>query len=340
MILLLNREFKAPTDGWFQIVPLGEFAHPSGVSQVIDIESITAMLNRFAADSKAPGFGGILVDYDHFSLDTDKSSEAAGWIVNMQNRSDGLYAQIRWAGDGEAKVLSGAFRYVSPVWNRNECQDLGNNRVRPLRLQNVALTNDPNIKGIRPLTNRAGADTGKTQAGTPSGKESTMDYKAELLAMLGLPAEATDEQIAAAKAARQSEIENACKASDTMKNRAEAAEAKVKDFEQKALETQVEKDLDTHAPVIGNRADVKAQLLANREGTLKVLTAIKPAPAAEAPAALKNRGTPPVPSKERGAMDAQKAFVEEVRIKNRCTYSQAFDLARQQKPDLFEQKPQ
>jgi len=35
-----------------------------------------------------------------------------------------------------------------------DCQDLGNGRLRPVRLLNAAVTNDPNLKGMRPLSNR------------------------------------------------------------------------------------------------------------------------------------------------------------------------------------------
>ena len=33
-------------------------------------------------------------------------------------------------------------------------EDLGNGRVRPVFLESVALTNEPNIKGARPIANR------------------------------------------------------------------------------------------------------------------------------------------------------------------------------------------
>ena len=337
MTPLFNREFQVPADGFYQLVPKGEFPHPSGVVQVIDDPACAAMLLRFLQESAEANFAGLLLDYDHFSQDTDKSSEAAGWILNLENRADGLYGLIRWAGAGEEKVRSGAYRFVSPVWNREECESLGGNKVRPLRLANAALTNDPNIKGIKPLTNRAG-DSGEPQAGQPGGKESTMDYKTELLAMLGLPADATDEQIAAAKAAKASELENACRDRDAMKNRAETAEDKVKAFELKTLETEVEKDLDEHQAVIANRGEVKAQLMTNREGTLKTLRALKkPEAPAEAPRALKNReGHAPAPETDADKRSVERAaYIEELRLKNRLSHAQAHDLAASLKPELF-----
>lgn len=336
MNLLLNRDFQMPADGFYPLVPRGEFPHPTGVLQVIDDSACAAMLNRFGQEAATPNFAGLLLDYDHFSQDTDKSSEAAGWILKLENRADGLYGLIRWAGAGEEKVRSGAFRFVSPVWNREECESLGGNKVRPLRLANCALTNDPNMKGIKPLTNRAG-ESGVTDAGQSGGKESTMDYKSELLALLGLPADATDEQIAAAKAVKAGELENACKDRDAMKNRAETAETKVKAFEQERLEAEVEKDLDEHQAVIANRAEVKAQLLTNREGTLKTLRAIKPPAAPEAPKALRNRdgGVPPAELEVEKRGSERAAFIEELRLKNRLSHAQAHALAASLKPELF-----
>jgi len=45
------------------------------------------------------------VDFDHFSLDTEKSSEAAGWISDLESRDTGLWARVRWS---DAGLLCGA----------------------------------------------------------------------------------------------------------------------------------------------------------------------------------------------------------------------------------------
>ena len=153
--LLLNRDgFQMPADGWYQLAPLGEFAHAqAGLTQVVDAESCQAMVNRFAEEAKAPNFAGLLVDFDHFSLDGEKRSEAAGWITALENRDGGLFAKIRWSDVGESAVKGGRYRFLSPVWNRADCVDLGGGRVRPVRLLNAAVTNDPNLKGMQPLSN-------------------------------------------------------------------------------------------------------------------------------------------------------------------------------------------
>ena len=163
-----------------------------------------------------------------------------------------------------------------------------------------------------------------------------MDYKKELLKMLGLQADATDEQIASGCAG----LENTCRDRDALKNRAESAEARVAQLEREKLEAQIEEDLETYKDAIANREEVKAALLANRDSTLKVMAALrKPAPEAPAqrPPVLLNRnaGTP-APAEADGERDRQReAFVEEVRLKNRCSKSKAFTLAASLKPELF-----
>jgi phage I-like protein len=175
---ILNRDFKMPDDGWYHVAPLGEFPHPSsGLIQVVDAPSVTAMANRFATESKAENFPGLLTDFDHFSNDPSQPSAAAGWIYDLQNRDTGLWAKIRWSDLGQEAVIGGRYRLVSPVWNRSDCEDLGNNRVRPMRLDRVALTNDPNLKGLTPLTNRADATGEIKNYGTSEGAKKGWDTR-------------------------------------------------------------------------------------------------------------------------------------------------------------------
>ena len=198
---LLNRDgFQMPVDGWFQLAPLGEFPHAAvGVVQVVDSDACLAMAARFAADAAAENFAGVLVDFDHFSLDGEKRSEAAGWITALEARGEvggvgcevggaeptphpskegsqsGLWATIRWSDIGEAAVKGGRYRFLSPVWTRVDCVDLGVDpatgwpRVRPVRLLNAAVTNDPNLKGMRALSNSA-RDLGLETADRRPGK--------------------------------------------------------------------------------------------------------------------------------------------------------------------------
>jgi len=208
--LILNRDYRLPDDGWYHIAPFGEFPHAgAGVIQVIDQEACVAMAARFAADANTPNFPGLLVDFDHFSLDGEKRSEAAGWILGLENRENGLWAQIRWSDLGEEAVKGGRYRFLSPVWARSDCVDLGNGRLRPVRILNAAVTNDPNLKGMVPLSNRAEGESvdsstfnrrannsernGPSDAKAMEGKGANMKAVIEkLVNHLGLAADATE----------------------------------------------------------------------------------------------------------------------------------------------------
>lgn len=160
---VLNRDFQHPMDGYYQVVPAGTFKGRRGdqeIEQIVDGTAIYKIVRNFREESRRENFPGLLVDYEHFSYDSGKSSEAAGWITDLQERMDGVWARIRWSDAGRAAVTNGRYRLVSPVWLARDVEDLGGGRVRPLRLDSVALTNSPNMKGMVPLSNRdlAGGD--------------------------------------------------------------------------------------------------------------------------------------------------------------------------------------
>jgi len=76
-----DKDFILAGDGWVQVTPCGEFPHVgAGVTQVIDREACDRIAADFNGRKADANFPGVLVDFDHFSLDTGQSSEAAGWI--------------------------------------------------------------------------------------------------------------------------------------------------------------------------------------------------------------------------------------------------------------------
>ena len=160
---MITQPFTLPDDGWFQISAIGDFPHATtGLVQVIDADAIAAIVQKFTEESAKPNFPGVLVDWDHASLDLDKPTEAAGWIMNLQQRPDGLWGQVRWSDRGAEAISGGRYRFMSPVWRQEDCLALGEKKVRPLRLFNCALTNDPNIKGMVPFSKSCKAKSSET----------------------------------------------------------------------------------------------------------------------------------------------------------------------------------
>jgi phage I-like protein len=166
---ILNREFQHPNDGWYQIEVPGEHLNAeSGVMQVIDDKAVTSIVNRF--NQEADGYEaqhstpwpGMLIDHEHFKHDPDKETIAYGWLMRLENRKGKPFGQIRWTNTGKPAIDGGDYRFFSSEYDPKDLQILNRGakpvRVRPLRLDGLTLTNDPNNKGGAAITNRQGAD--------------------------------------------------------------------------------------------------------------------------------------------------------------------------------------
>ncbi len=331
---LLNRAL--PSDGWFHVVPKGEFPHDdSGTVQVLDDAALDAMVQNFKTPALQPSStpAELLVDQDHFSYDPSKSSAAMGWIKDLAKRANGLWAKIDLTPPGLDAVKNGLYRFVSPVWAKADCENLGSGRLRPLRLDSVGLTNSPNLKGMVPLSNRAGQPGGsglppatgrdRKVAPTPTTTKGE-SMKDKLIPVLGLAADAADSAVV--------------EAVTQLKNRVgslETANTDLKKSNRELLEAQVEADLAKYADRIANKDAMKKALLANRAATIEMLDSIKPV---EKPV-LHNRVGLKTPDSGLGTHKSKPQQAEElVRSKmlaNRCGYKAAFELAVAEKPELF-----
>jgi len=337
---------------FIQLAPKGEFPVTIGKRryiQVIDDQSVAMLANSLAQCGPA----GMLIDYDHFSLDPELPSEAGGWIKELQARPDGLWGRVEWTDRGADAVRNRRYIFISPTWRPTDCRALGGDRIRPERMRNAALTNAPNLIGIRPIVNRLSADAAQDSARQGRAKPQQgvqMDYKAKLIALLGLAAEATDEEIAAAieaktaSAAAPAPEETAANREagqlvaalrterDTLRNR-------VTELEKIQLDAQIEKDLDEFKDVIRNREAAKQGLLAGRETAIAMLKAMRNPDGATT---VHNRADArPPTAAAAGADDAdtimnrQREAVAAIRNRDRCSFDNAFARAQKEKPELF-----
>jgi phage I-like protein len=319
-IRILNRAGKLPDDGWYQFEVPGEHINEeAGVIQVIDPAAIDSIVNRAKADAAQPNFGGILVDRDHFSLDLDKPSEAMGWAQELRNRDGTPEARVEWTPIGQPLVAGKSYKFFSTVYEPDDVQVIGSRvvngkkyrLVRPLHLSRLALTNDPNNKGGKPISNRTAATTAETD-----GSKTTMNT---LLKKLGLAEGASEESAVAAV--------------ETIQNRATTAEAKATQLQTERdglLAAQVDTDLEKFAPVIKNREAVKKQLLANRASTLELLESLQAAgpERKERPAPITNRQAAATPGAASGNKQAEEDGKLAARISNRALEIQKQKSAR------------
>jgi len=168
-----------PTE--IQIVPLGIHTDSrSGRKFKIteaDIEAIVANSKKFV--NSRP------IDYEHQTL-LNTQAPAAGWVSKLVSKGrDGLWATaIEWTAKAKDYLAGREYRYLSPVLLGSKKDADG--YYRPVYFHSAALTNTPAIDGMKPLVAKGELFNFLTEG-------PAMDE--QLKKLLGLKAEATDEQV-------------------------------------------------------------------------------------------------------------------------------------------------
>lgn len=321
---ILNREGTMPSDGWYQIEVAGEHPAGEGRMQVIDQLAMESIVNSFREEKKRQGeyFTGLLVDRDHLSHDLAQTTEAMAWVKDVDIRNGELHAQLDFTSTGREAVEGKVYKFFSTEYPADGLENIGDGRVRPRRLSGLALTNRPNNRGGKPISNRADdLGGGQTKETKPSETQPSMTTIAE---KLGLPADADEAAITAAITALIQERD------ELKKTTTEAA-------------------ADAVMNRVGNRIPEAArphwreQLIANRAATEKLIDASFPAASAAPAPAIHNRGaaSPPPVEKTMGTDSAskateQEAYVRGIMNRSSCGYSKAWEQAKLEKPDLFQ----
>jgi phage I-like protein len=184
--LMASQALPLPTAGtavpdWVHLLPLGavQTVDDRGPYLVEDADAIIAASMSEGVD--------LLIDLDHA---TDKlapqgfPAPAHGWIKEMQSREDGIWGRVEWNKAGRALLEDRAYRGISPVIYHD-----AQNRVHAIG--RASLVNRPNIRGIAALN-----------AVIDPKKETRMSLNQRLAKMLGLKAEATDDEVVAALEAK------------------------------------------------------------------------------------------------------------------------------------------
>src|SRR5262245_9983251 len=108
------------------------------VIEQFDEQAADNVLESFRQAADDEKFPGILVDFEHASLDPDQPSAAAGWVSSMSVTPDGLLLGIDWTDLGAQALQGGRYRFVSPVF---DSELIGDGTYRPTALESLALTN-------------------------------------------------------------------------------------------------------------------------------------------------------------------------------------------------------
>lgn len=163
----------------------------------------------------------IVIDYEHQTLLADSNGRpapAAGWIdpkAIEYRPGEGLFAPVRWTAKAKAMIDAGEYAFLSPVLPFDP--DTG----EILDLLNVALTNSPALDGMAPvaaLRERFELDP----PAKPAEQESDTVDREKLIALLGLAADATDDQIEAGLATLKATADETAKVREALGLKADA----------------------------------------------------------------------------------------------------------------------
>lgn len=251
---------QLPKDGWFQIEvsgehDAGEWPDGSPRKQLVDAAALSAILNRFQQEKAEAGsnFAGILVDRDHLSHDLENDTEAMAWLQDLRIKDGELEGKLDLSDLGETAIRNRRYKFFSTEYEPEDLEDLGDGRVRPLRLSGLAFTNRPRKTGGRPILNRTGDEK---PGGNP--KQTQQPPMKSIAESLGLPADADE----AAILTKITELKS-----------------KVDTLETKDAETQAEAIMNRMGDRVPEaaRASWKSKLIKNRKETEELMEVTFPA---------------------------------------------------------------
>ncbi len=265
------REARADADGarWFQTFPpYGRYpvggtvpGAREGAEFVLDEASARAVMDAFARDAARPDWPGVLVDREHFSADPDKPSDALAWARGIRQAPDGSI-WTRWdftpagARLWEDRVLVSR----SPYFLNDVSAD--GLVYRPTRLVSIGMTNTPHFTELSTLAAARAADA------KPE-KEKHMD---KIIEALGLPPDATEEDVLGAIGALKEKASASAAATEELKKERDDAVAECRAVKADAF-------LKEHAAVIGDAAACREVYLKDPELAEKMVAACRAAPA-------------------------------------------------------------
>lgn len=261
VIFAACREFKndaATNATWFQTFPpYGRYPVDGTVKGaaddavfVFDEAAAKAVMDAFKAAAKNPEWPGVLVDEEHYSLDSSKSSAAMAWAKDIRQENDGsIWTRWEFTPKGRELWESKTLLNRSPAF---ACARNGK-EYRPVELKSIAMTNTPHFSKLSTLAAARAAEVNKNNKGEIHMKK--------LMEELGL-AEGASEDAAVA----------ACKA---LKEKASAAEKSAADALAECRKMKCDAFIEANKAKIADEAACRAAYMANPENAEKLIAACK-----------------------------------------------------------------
>jgi phage I-like protein len=206
--LVLSEDGEPPE--WIEIIPPGKVTALDGRKfNNADPQAVVDAFN--ATDLDLP------IDFEHateIKAPLGEEAPASGWIKELEVRGGSIWARVEWTPRGEAALRNKEYRYVSPAFHHTKDGIV-------LRISSVGLVNKPALDQLAAVASedRQNSDNRPSpSAGAPNKKAAALEtsMNPEILAALGLKADASeDEVLAAVQSFRAAKQELAAKLNQT-----------------------------------------------------------------------------------------------------------------------------
>ena len=287
-------------DGWKRLAHYGETDYwekqADGTwrkfNQIFTKGQAVEMVGAFNTESAKANFRGLPIYVGHPDANPQRwpDDKRLGKISGCEAREDGLWVNVEWNDLGRKNAQEGYYIYPSPAWLFPRALAAQTGKVIPNELQSVGLTNTPNIKDVDAWTNTAPAGGPQPIIDNPE-TQPMPEHKKKLLKLLGLPDDATDEQIDTAHNAHcakqesdSAELKKAKKektdaetAANTAQTQTETAQADSKKFRELAINTLLDTGITTGRITAADRDALKSKFEIDFDAASTELAARKPA---------------------------------------------------------------
>jgi phage I-like protein len=251
------KEDAATKATWFQTFPpYGRYPVGGTVKGaaddavfVFDEAAAKAVMDAFKAAAKNPEWPGVLVDEEHYSLDSSKSSAAMAWAKDIRQENDGsIWTRWEFTPKGRELWESKTLLNRSPAF---ACARNGK-EYRPVELKSIAMTNTPHFSKLSTLAAARAAEVNNNKGEI---------HMKKLMAELGLAEDASEDAAVAACKALKDQASAATKAKDEAL--AECRRMKCDAF------------IEANKAKIADVAACRAAYMANPENAEKLIAACK-----------------------------------------------------------------
>ena len=251
------KEDAATKATWFQTFPpYGRYPVDGTVKGaaadaefVFDEAAAKAVMDAFKNAAADPAWPGVLVDEEHYSLDSSKSSAAMAWAKDIRQENDGsIWTRWEFTPKGRELWESKTLLNRSPAF---ACARNGK-EYRPVELKSIAMTNTPHFSTLSTLAAARAAEVNNNKGEI---------HMKKLMAELELAENASEDAAVAA-----------CKA---LKEKASAAEKAAADALAECRKMKCDAFIEANKAKIADEAACRAAYMANPENAEKLIAACK-----------------------------------------------------------------